>query len=54
MIDLHMHLNGSLPAGIVIKLAKKHGVELPTYDEEELKKKIQLQNVFLHLINNLL
>lgn len=42
MIDLHMHLNGSLPAGIVIKLAKKHGVELPTYDEEELKKKISV------------
>ena len=42
MIDLHMHLNGSLPAGIVIKLAKKHGVELPTYDEEELKKKIRV------------
>ena len=42
MIDLHMHLNGSLSASIVIKLAKKHGVSLPTYDEEELKKLISV------------
>ena len=42
MIDLHMHLNGSLSAEIVIALAKKHGVELPTYDAEELKKLISV------------
>lgn len=42
MIDLHMHLNGSLSAEIVIALAKKHGVEIPTYDAEELKKLISV------------
>lgn len=42
MIDLHMHLNGSLSAEIVIALAKKHGIELPTYDAEELKKLISV------------
>ena len=42
MIDLHMHLNGSLSAEIVIKLAKKHKIDLPTYDEEELKKLISV------------
>lgn len=42
MIDLHMHLNGSLPAKIVIDLAKKHRIELPTYDVEELKKLISV------------
>lgn len=42
MIDLHMHLNGSLSAEIVIALAKKYGVEIPTYDAEELKKLISV------------
>ena len=42
MIDLHMHLNGSLPAEFVIKLAKKHKVDLPTYDKEELKRLISV------------
>lgn len=42
MIDLHMHLNGSLSAEIVIALAKKHNVELPTYDAEQLKKLISV------------
>lgn len=42
MVDLHMHLNGSLSAEIVIALAKKHNVELPTYDAEQLKKLISV------------
>ena len=42
MIDLHMHLNGSLSAEIVISLAKKYNIELPTYDVEELKQMISV------------
>ena len=42
MIDLHMHLNGSLSAEIIISLAKKYNINLPTYDCEELKKMISV------------
>jgi adenosine deaminase len=40
MIDLHLHLDGSLSAETIIKLAKQQGVELPTYNAKELEKKI--------------
>ncbi|MBQ7307834.1 MAG: adenosine deaminase [Clostridia bacterium] len=39
MIDLHLHLDGSLSAETIIKLAQKQGVALPTYDKKELEKK---------------
>jgi len=42
MIDLHMHLNGSLPAETVIQVAKECNIELPTYDSEELKRLISV------------
>ena len=29
MIDLHLHLDGSLPPALLIKLAEKEGVILP-------------------------
>ncbi len=34
--DLHVHLDGSLRIPTLIDLAKKQGVELPSYDPEEL------------------
>lgn len=38
MIDLHLHLDGSLTPEIIIKLAKLQEITLPSYDSEELKK----------------
>lgn len=38
MIDLHLHLDGSLTPEIVTKLAKIQGIALPSYDNEELRK----------------
>lgn len=38
MIDLHMHLDGSLTPKTITALAKQQGCLLPTEDESELKK----------------
>ena len=38
--DLHRHFDGSIRISTIIELAKVQGVELPTFDEEELKKLI--------------
>ena len=38
MIDLHLHLDGSLTPEIVTKLAKIQCIALPSYDNEELRK----------------
>lgn len=38
MIDLHLHLDGSLTPEIVTKLAKLQEITLPSYDYEELRK----------------
>jgi adenosine deaminase len=35
--DLHVHLDGSLRLGTLIELAREQGVELPSYDEVELR-----------------
>lgn len=37
MIDLHLHLDGSLSAATILKLAKSQNVQLPTDNEEKLK-----------------
>ena len=37
MIDLHLHLDGSLPINAVIKLARIQNITLPADDEETLK-----------------
>ena len=37
-IDLHLHLDGSLTPGYVIRQAKKQGIELPVWEESELVK----------------
>ena len=38
--DLHVHLDGSLRVNTLIDLAKKQGVELPTFDPQELEKMV--------------
>ena len=42
MIDLHMHLNGSLSTQVILKIAREENVSLPTYDEKELQKLISV------------
>lgn len=37
MIDLHLHLDGSLSINTVINLAKIQGISLPSEKPEELK-----------------
>ncbi len=37
MIDLHIHLDGSLPPGLLLELAELEGVALPAATEEELR-----------------
>jgi adenosine deaminase len=36
--ELHCHLDGSLRIGTIIELARQQNVELPAWDEENLKK----------------
>lgn len=38
--DLHVHLDGSLRLSTLIELARKEGMELPSYEEAELRKTI--------------
>ena len=37
-IDLHLHLDGSLTPGYIIRQAKKQGISLPAWEEQELLK----------------
>ena len=37
-IELHCHLDGSVRPKTIIDLAKKDGIELPSYDLEEIEK----------------
>jgi adenosine deaminase len=41
-IDLHRHLEGSLRLETVVELAQEHGVELPSYDIEQLRPLVQV------------
>lgn len=38
LIDLHLHIDGSLPINTIIKCAQIEGITLPTEDTTELKK----------------
>ena len=38
IVDLHLHLDGSLSAKAIIEVARKEGIKLPTFNEEELNK----------------
>lgn len=37
-IDLHLHLDGSLSSEVILDIAKNEGIDLPTYDQDELDK----------------
>ncbi|MHA6259771.1 adenosine deaminase [Sporosarcina sp. CAU 1771] len=39
-IELHCHLDGCLRAETIIDIARKEGIELPSYDKEELQKEL--------------
>jgi len=41
-IELHRHLEGSFTPEMVIKIAKKYNIELPSYDVETLRPYIQV------------
>jgi adenosine deaminase len=41
-IDLHRHLEGSLRLETVVRLAREHGVDLPSYDIERLRPLVQV------------
>lgn len=38
IVDLHLHLDGSLSSKAIIEVANKEGISLPTFDERELDK----------------
>ena len=40
--DIHLHLDGSLSPKAVIEVAKKENISLPTYDENELRKYLEV------------
>jgi len=40
--DLHVHLDGSLRLETIIDLAKKHGIEMPSYEPAELRRAMRL------------
>jgi len=42
--ELHRHLDGSVRVETIIELAKEQGVELPSYDYDELKKLVSVTN----------
>ncbi len=42
--ELHVHLDGSLRPETMIELAKEYGKELPTYDPEELRDYMHVQD----------
>ena len=42
IVDLHLHLDGSLSAKAIIEVAKKENILLPTYDEDELNKYLRV------------
>lgn len=41
MIDLHLHLDGSVYPDTLIKIAKEENIKLPSYDEKELIKYLE-------------
>lgn len=42
--DLHRHLEGSLRLATLAEIAREHGVDLPSYDIEELRPYVQITN----------
>ncbi len=42
IVDLHLHLDGSLSPEAIIKVAKKENIKLPSYKVNELKKYLEV------------
>ncbi len=42
IVDLHLHLDGSLSAKSIIEVAKKENIKLPSFNEEELNKHLMV------------
>ncbi len=43
IVDLHLHLDGSLSPEAIIKVAKKENIKLPSYEPSELKKYLEVE-----------
>lgn len=41
-VDLHRHLEGSIEPEVLVAVAQKHGIKLPSYDVETLRPLIQI------------
>lgn len=52
-VELHLHLDGSLRPSTVIDIAKREGIELPTYDEKELIKYLSVDETNKDLVEYL-
>lgn len=52
-VELHLHLDGSLRPETVIDIAKKDGIELPTYEIGELKKYLSVDETNKDLVEYL-
>ncbi len=44
IVDLHLHLDGSLSPEAIIKVARKENIVLPTYDVNELQKYLEVDS----------
>jgi adenosine deaminase len=40
--DLHRHLDGNIRLSTIVDLGRKHGIPLPSFDEEELRPHVQV------------
>ncbi|MFN3762031.1 MAG: hypothetical protein ACK4WK_02370 [Anaerolineae bacterium] len=45
-IDLHRHLEGSLRLQTLAEIAVEHGIDLPSYRTEDLRRYVQARAVF--------
>ena len=43
--ELHMHIEGSLEAELVVALARRNGIDLPTFDAAELKARYKFTDL---------
>ena len=41
-VELHRHIEGSVSAATIIRIARRHNLPLPTFDEEELRPLVSL------------
>lgn len=45
IVDLHLHLDGSLSAKAIIEVAKKENIKLPSFDEKELNEHLMVPDI---------